>query len=41
MFGPRPTLIEWDSDLPELAVLVDEANTARNIMNGDARARVA
>ena len=24
-FGPRPTLIEWDTDLPPLAVLLDEA----------------
>jgi uncharacterized protein (UPF0276 family) len=26
--GPRPTLIEWDVDLPEFAVLEDEAATA-------------
>ncbi len=26
--GARPTLIEWDSDLPALDVLVDEANLA-------------
>jgi uncharacterized protein (UPF0276 family) len=26
--GPRPTLIEWDTDLPELAVLLDEARLA-------------
>jgi len=24
-FGPRPTLIEWDTDIPSLEVLVDEA----------------
>ena len=30
--GPRPTLIEWDSDLPELAVLLDEARTAALVM---------
>lgn len=24
-FGPRPTLIEWDTDIPPLAVLLDEA----------------
>jgi uncharacterized protein (UPF0276 family) len=27
-FGPRPTLIEWDNDLPELAALVAEAERA-------------
>jgi uncharacterized protein len=27
-FGPRPTLIEWDNDLPALAVLVAEAEYA-------------
>ncbi|MGQ0741061.1 MAG: MNIO family bufferin maturase [Alphaproteobacteria bacterium] len=26
--GPRPTLIEWDTDVPELAVLCDEARRA-------------
>ncbi|MGE5117319.1 MAG: DUF692 domain-containing protein, partial [Betaproteobacteria bacterium] len=26
--GPRPTLIEWDTDLPPLDVLLDEARTA-------------
>jgi uncharacterized protein (UPF0276 family) len=31
-FGHLPTLIEWDSDLPELAVLVDEAARADAIM---------
>jgi len=31
-FGRVPTLIEWDSDLPELAVLVDEARHADQIM---------
>ncbi len=30
-FGPLPTLIEWDSDLPELAVLVGEARKAEAI----------
>jgi uncharacterized protein (UPF0276 family) len=28
-FGPVPTLIEWDTDVPELAVLLDEAARAR------------
>jgi hypothetical protein len=27
-FGPKPTLIEWDTDLPSLDVLLDEAATA-------------
>jgi uncharacterized protein (UPF0276 family) len=30
--GPRPTLIEWDRDLPDLGVLLDEARTADRIM---------
>ncbi|WP_413206911.1 DUF692 domain-containing protein [Rhodospirillum sp. A1_3_36] len=28
LFGPRPTLIEWDNDVPSLSVLVDEAAQA-------------
>jgi len=27
-FGPVPTLVEWDADLPELAVLLEEAGKA-------------
>jgi uncharacterized protein (UPF0276 family) len=27
-FGPRPTLIEWDTDIPALSVLLDEARRA-------------
>jgi uncharacterized protein (UPF0276 family) len=27
-FGPRPTLVEWDTDLPPLAVLLGEATAA-------------
>lgn len=30
-FGRVPTLIEWDTDLPQLAVLLDEADKARVI----------
>jgi uncharacterized protein len=30
-FGPRPTLIEWDTDIPPLAVLLDEARRAERI----------
>ena len=28
-FGAVPTLIEWDTDVPELGVLLDEADRAR------------
>ena len=31
-FGPRPTLIEWDTDLPALEVLAGEAATAQSIL---------
>jgi len=31
-FGPRPTLIEWDTDIPELPVLLDEAARAERIL---------
>jgi hypothetical protein len=30
--GPVPTLIEWDTNIPALAVLIDEANKARQIL---------
>lgn len=30
-FGPVPTLIEWDTDVPALDVLLDEVETARGI----------
>ena len=32
--GPRPTLIEWDTDVPALSVLLDEANRAADILDG-------
>ena len=32
-FGPRPTLIEWDSDYPALERLIREAETARQILD--------
>jgi len=38
--GPRPTLIEWDTDLPALSVLLDEACRA-DAFQETARARVA
>ena len=31
-FGPRPTLIEWDTDIPALAVLQQEAATAQALL---------
>jgi uncharacterized protein (UPF0276 family) len=30
-FGPVPTLIEWDTDLPSLSVLLDEARRANDV----------
>lgn len=32
LYGAKPTLIEWDSDLPELDVLLDEMLTANSYM---------
>jgi uncharacterized protein (UPF0276 family) len=29
--GPVPTLIEWDTDLPALDVLLDEARQAEHV----------
>ena len=31
-FGPVPTLIEWDTDIPALDVLLEEARTAERIL---------
>jgi hypothetical protein len=31
--GPRPTMIEWDSDVPSLEVLLEEAGRAQRIMD--------
>lgn len=31
-FGPRPTLIEWDTNLPPLSVLVEQATQANAIL---------
>ncbi|WP_425261353.1 DUF692 domain-containing protein [Rubrivivax sp. RP6-9] len=30
--GPRPTLVEWDTDLPALPVLLDEAALAESVL---------
>lgn len=32
--GPRPTLIEWDNDVPDWSVLAAEANRADQILRG-------
>ncbi len=32
-FGPRPTLIEWDQDLPAFEVLQDEARIATEVLH--------
>ncbi len=34
-FGAVPTLIEWDTDLPDLPVLLDEAARARAVVQGE------
>lgn len=33
VLGPRPTLIEWDTDIPDLSVLLGEAAIAQAILN--------
>ena len=33
-FGSRPTLIEWDTDLPPVEILLDEVGLARSIADG-------
>jgi len=37
-FGERPTLIEWDTGIPPLEVLLEEAARARAILSASARA---
>lgn len=37
-FGGVPTLVEWDTDIPALEVLLAEADRARVIMDAEARA---
>lgn len=34
LMGPKPVLIEWDADLPPLAVLLQEAAKAQALMGG-------
>ena len=31
--GPRPTLVEWDTNLPDLTVLLEEASTAQRCLD--------
>ncbi len=31
--GPRPTLIEWDSNIPDLKILIEEAEKASRLLN--------
>jgi uncharacterized protein len=38
-FGPVPSLIEWDTDVPALAVLLEEAATAQGLMASAVRGR--
>ena len=33
-FGPKPTLIEWDNDIPPLTTLLEEAEHADKIVRG-------
>jgi uncharacterized protein (UPF0276 family) len=40
-FGPVPTLIEWDTDIPPLAVLLEEMRAADEILTGHRHACVA
>jgi uncharacterized protein (UPF0276 family) len=37
-FGPIPTLVEWDTDIPALSVLVGEAELANAVLAGHAAA---
>lgn len=40
-FGPVPTLIEWDTDIPPLAVLLEEMSSADKILGEHRHVRVA
>ena len=39
--GPVPTLVEWDTRVPELSVLLDEAHKANQILNNSASPQTA
>jgi uncharacterized protein (UPF0276 family) len=34
-FGPVPTLIEWDTKLPPLEILLDEATRANTLLDNE------
>ena len=36
-WGPRPALVEWDTDVPELGVLLEEAARADQVLDGACR----
>jgi len=39
LMGPKPTLIEWDADIPELNVLLQEGYKAQSLLEaGDEQA---
>ena len=40
-FGPLPTLIEWDADIPPLDCLLEEAAKAERMLRGDICASLA
>ena len=40
-FGGVPTLIEWDTDIPSLKELIDEAAKADRLLEANRHARVA
>jgi len=40
-FGPKPTLIEWDNDIPALSVLLAEARKAQKFLAGHLASRKA
>jgi uncharacterized protein (UPF0276 family) len=40
-FGPKPTLIEWDNDIPPLSALLEEAAHAKMISSGNPEERHA
>jgi uncharacterized protein (UPF0276 family) len=41
LFGPIPTLVEWDANLPELGLLLEEAATAQRWLDATLQARAA
>lgn len=38
LYGPKPTLIEWDTDIPSLETLLDEATHAQHLIETTQRA---